>query len=58
MLAVHGLENVFATALHGQVNELVDAFVFKTFDELVQVKHHVARVSHTKTNLVVAGDFF
>ena len=57
MLAVHRLEDIFASALDGQVDELVDALVVETFQEGVGVTQHVTRVAHAQAYLVVARNF-
>ena len=54
MPAVHGPEYSVAAALHGHVDEPVQAFVGKAVQERFQVRCHVPRVAHAQANLVVS----
>ena len=54
--AVHRFEDVFASALHGNMDKLVDAFVRKAVEECFLVAEDVTRVSHAEADAVIAAD--
>ena len=54
MAAVHCFEYVFATALHRNVNEFVNAFVCETIEQCFLIAEHMARVSHAESDAVIA----
>jgi hypothetical protein len=54
--AVHRFEDVFASALDWDVDELVNAFVRKAVEECFLVAEDVTRVSHAEADAVIAAD--
>ena len=54
MAAVHCFEYVFATALHRNVNEFVNAFVCETIEQCFLIAEHMARVPHAESDAVIA----
>ena len=50
------VEDAVASALHGNVDKLVETVVLETFPERICVLLHVARVSHAEAYPVVAGN--
>ena len=56
MAAVHRFQCAVASALHGNVYELVDTFVAETIQKAVRIPYHVPRVSHPEAQPVIAGN--
>lgn len=54
MAPVHGSEDVFAAALDGQVEELVDSFVGECVEKRFLVALYMARIPHSESKVVVA----
>lgn len=58
VLAVHGLQGAFASALYRQVDELVHTIVLEAFHKGFLVLQDVAGIAHTKAHAVIAGNFY
>ena len=53
---VHRFEHVFAAALHGNMDKLVDAFVREAVEERFLIAEYMARISHAEADAVIAVD--
>src|SRR5574344_369123 len=56
MPAAHQGEHAVASALHGQVNEFVQAVVLICFEERVEISENMPRVAHSDAYPVIARD--
>ena len=52
--AVHRLEHVFAAALDGNVDELVNAIIREAIQERFLIAEDMARIAHAEADAVIA----